>query len=99
MFSKVSIKSFVYDLIDVFMFPTEETKKNLQWIQMRKGFAYQNLTDRDSTSIFFAFICNFLCSVNEKNSRKIIFKVLIWSKILQHLDIFDDFQKTLWRSR
>ena len=27
MFSKVSIKSFVYDLIDVFMFPNEEIKK------------------------------------------------------------------------
>ena len=26
-FSKVSIKSFVYDLIDVFMFPTDEIKK------------------------------------------------------------------------
>ena len=27
MFSKVSIKSFVYDIIDVFMFPNEEIKK------------------------------------------------------------------------
>ena len=27
MFSKVSIKSFIYDLIDVFMFPNEEIKK------------------------------------------------------------------------
>ena len=27
MFSKVSIKSFVYDIIDVFMFPNEVIKK------------------------------------------------------------------------
>ena len=27
MLSKVSIKSFVYDIIDVFMFPNEEIKK------------------------------------------------------------------------
>ena len=77
MFSKVSIKSFAYDLIDVFMFPTEETKKIYNEYKMRKGFAYQNLTETDNTSIFFVFICNFLCSVNEKNSRKIIFKVFI----------------------
>ena len=29
-FSKVSIKSFVYDLIDIFMFPTDEIKKVYQ---------------------------------------------------------------------
>ena len=33
MFSEVSIKSFVYDMIDVFMFPNEEIKKNLPTIQ------------------------------------------------------------------
>ena len=27
MFSKISVKSFVYDLIDVFMFPNYETQK------------------------------------------------------------------------
>ena len=48
MFSKVSIKSFVYDLIDVFMFPNE--------------YINQNLTDTDSTSTFFVFICDLKCS-------------------------------------
>ena len=48
MFSKVSIKSFVYDLIDVFMFPNEDIN--------------QNLTDTDSTSTFFVFICDLKCS-------------------------------------
>ena len=27
MFSKVSVKSFIYDLIDVFMFPNDEIKR------------------------------------------------------------------------
>ena len=48
MFSKVSIKSFVYDLIDVFMFPNEDIN--------------QNLTNTDSTSTFFVFICDLKCS-------------------------------------
>ena len=32
MFSKLSIKSFVYDIIDVFMFPNETIKKNISKI-------------------------------------------------------------------
>ena len=32
-FSKVSVKSFAYDLIDVFMFPNDEIKKNLPKLQ------------------------------------------------------------------
>ena len=52
MFSKVSIKSFVYDLIDVFMFPTDEIKKNYQKYKVNQCYLDQNLTDTDSTSIF-----------------------------------------------
>ena len=80
-------------------FLLKKQKKTYNEYKMQKGFAYQNLTDADSTSIFFVFICNLLCSVNEKNSRKIFPKVLIWSKILQRLDVSDDFRKTIWRSR
>ena len=32
-FSKVLVKSFAYDLIDVFMFPNDEIKKNLPKLQ------------------------------------------------------------------
>ena len=41
MFSKVSIKSFVYDLIDVFMFPNKETNKIYNEYKIQKCFAYQ----------------------------------------------------------
>ena len=47
MFSKTSIQSFVYDLIDIFMFPTDDVK------EIQKCFLYQNLTDTNSTSLFF----------------------------------------------
>ena len=36
MFSKVSIKSFVYDLIDVFMFPNQETQQIYQKYEVEK---------------------------------------------------------------
>ena len=56
MFSKLSIKSFVYDIIDVFMFPNETIKKIYQKYNIEKCIVAQNLTDTDSTSIFFIFI-------------------------------------------
>ena len=55
MFSKVSIKSFVYDLIDIFMFPNQETKEVYKKCQVEKCYVYHNLTDTDSTSVFFCF--------------------------------------------
>ena len=53
MFSKVSIKSFLYDLIDVFMSPNQEIREIYQKYQVEKCYLYQNLTDTDSTSVFF----------------------------------------------
>ena len=52
---------------------------------------YQNLTDTDSTSLFFVFICSLDCTVSEKDCRKILFEVMIASKIFQRLDLSDDF--------
>ena len=73
MFSKVSIKSFVYDIIDVFMFPNKEIKKIYQKYKINKCLVEQNLTDTDSTSIFFVFICDLVCDVREDEARDIIF--------------------------
>ena len=91
MFAKVSIKSFVYDIIDVFMFPNEKTKNIYEKYNIEKRFVYQCLTDTDSTSINFIFICNLNCDVTEENARKIIFEVMISNKILERLDLSDDF--------
>ena len=52
MLCKVSIKSLVYNLIDIFMFPNQEIQKIYQKYQVEKCYLYQNLTDTDSTSVF-----------------------------------------------
>ena len=91
MFSKVSIKSFVYDLIDVFMFPDQEIREIYQKYQVDKCYLYQNLTDADSTLIFFVFICNLNCSVSENKARKIIFEVMLKSKVFHRLDLSAEF--------
>ena len=59
--------------------------------KVEKCFLYRNLTDTDSTSIFFVFICDLGCTVDEAKSRKIIFEVMIESKIFNRLDLSDSF--------
>ena len=91
MFSKTSIQSFVSDLIDVFMFPDDVVKEIYEKYEIQKCFLFQNLTDTDSNSLFFIFICKLSCSVNEKTARNIIFKLLTKSKVLNRLELSDDF--------
>ena len=91
MFSKVSFKSFVYDLVDVFMFPDQESREIYQKYQVDKCYLYQNLTDTDRTSIFFVFICNLNCSVSEDKVRKIISEVMLKSKVFHQLDLWAEF--------
>ena len=94
MFAKLSIKSFVYDVIDVFCFPNETIKEIYHKYQIQKCFLYQNLTDTDSTSLFFVFICDIECSLPESEARKVIFECMIKSEIFERLDISHDFWKT-----
>ena len=91
MFSKVSIKSFVYNLIDVFMFPTDEIKKIYQKYKVNQCYLDQNLTDTDSTSIFFVFICDLSCNVREDEARNIIFEVMLQSKVFDRLDLLAEY--------
>ena len=54
MFSKVSVKSFVYDLIDIFMFPNAETQKIYNKYRINQCYLDQNLTDTDyCTCVWF----------------------------------------------
>ena len=69
MFSKSSLYSFVYNIIDIFCFPQEdETIKNDEKYRIQKCFVYQNLTDTDSTSLLFIFVCSLNSQLNEEGS-------------------------------
>ena len=67
MFAKLSLKSFVYDMIDVFCYPNEDTKEIYRKYNIEKCYMYQNLTDTDSTS-FFLFICGIEMSRDNKSA-------------------------------
>ena len=85
------IKCFVYDLIDVFIFPDQETQEIYQKYQIEKCYVYQKLTDTDSTSMFFVFICNLNCSVSEQKARNIIFEVMLKSEVFDRFDLLTEF--------
>ena len=73
------------------MFPDDVVKEIHEKYEIQKCFLFQNLTDTDSNSLFFIFICKLSCSVNEKTTRNIIFKLLTKSKVLKRLDLSDNF--------
>ena len=61
MFAKTSLQGFVYDVIDVFMYPDEVVQTVYTDYQIKKCKSYQNLTDTDSTSPTLIFICDHDC--------------------------------------
>ena len=56
MFAKLSLKSFVYDMIDVFCYPNEDTKEIYRKYNIEKCYMYQNLTDTLTAHLFFFFL-------------------------------------------
>ena len=90
-FAKMSLKSFVYNIIDVFCFPDDKVKGIFDKNDIEKCFLYLNLTDTDSCSMFFIFICKLECCIPESVFRNVLFEIFQHSKIGPRLDIFDDF--------
>ena len=92
-FAKVSWKSFVYDKTDVFSFPDEEIRAVYAQYGIEKCFLYLKLTDTDTCSMFFSFICCLGCDVKDSEFGKIMFEILKISKISKRLDRSDNFWK------
>ena len=61
MFAQMSLKSFVYNIIDVFCFPDDKVKDIFYKNDIEKCFLYLDLTDTDSCSMFVVFICKLEC--------------------------------------
>ena len=91
MFAKVSLKSFVYDIIDVFRFPNGEVRAVYDQYDIENCFLYLNLTDTDSCFMFFVFICSLDCNVKEREFRKILFKIWKKSEIAKRLAVSDEY--------
>ena len=84
MLAKMSLKSFVYDIIDVFCFPDKKVKGIFDKHDMEKCFLYLNLTNTDSCSMFFIFICKLECCIPENVFLQMCYLTFLniqnWSK-------------------
>ena len=93
MFSKVSLKNYVYDIIDVFCFRNEEVKEIYAQNYIIECFVYLILTDTDSCSIKFLFVSDIKSNVTESETRKLLFRIIMQSKIGPRIETSDGFFK------
>ena len=90
MFSKISLKALVYDLIDTFCFQSEEVQEIYVRNDIIKCFLYLIFTDTDSCAIKFLFINHLQSKITEDQVRKLIFEIILL-KIRHRIDTRDDF--------
>ena len=59
--------------------------------KLQFGYLDQNLTDTDSTSMFFVVVCDLQSNIREDKARNVIFEVMLKSKIFDRLDLSTDY--------
>ena len=90
MFSKISLRAFVYDIIDIFSFPDKETEEKFAQKEIIKCYIYLILTDTDSCSIQFLFLNKLNSNMTEDEARNFVFDILLL-KLGQRLDTSHEF--------
>ena len=65
MFANLSLRSFIYDMIDDFCSPNETVKEIYAQYNIKKCYLYLNLTYTDNGSLLFIFICEKKCNVGQ----------------------------------
>ena len=73
------------------MFSNESSKSNLPTQENNKLFHLSNLTDTDSCSLQFFSVCNSRFIISEKESRNLLFKMLLHSELHKRLAASDKF--------
>ena len=86
MFAKLSLMSFIYDMLETFCFPDEEVQKILQKYMIKKVDIYHVLTDMDSTGLKFLFVSKPDSAICENKYRDVIFEVIITSEVYNRFD-------------
>ena len=92
MFAKLSLKSFIYQLAELFMFPDEIIQAIYNKYQIERVYVYHVLTDTDSTAIQFVVISSVESTFTEPQVRN-IFEIFSQTSIVDRFDKSDDFWK------
>ena len=86
LFAKLLLKSFIYDLLETFVFPNEITKKIYEKYDIDFVYLYHILTDTDSTAVQFLFICKENSKQKDIVYRDVIFEVIKANDIVNRFD-------------
>ena len=86
MFAKLSLKSFIYSLAEIFCFPPAEVKEIYKKYQIESIQMYHTLTDTDTTSLQFIIVSDPNSSVPEPKIRDVIFEIIIATPIYKRFD-------------
>ena len=86
MFAKLSLKSFLYDIVETFCFPAEAVAEIYKKYLIEKVYVYHILTDTDSTALQFTFISDPNSNLPEEKYGDVIFEVIITTKIYRRFD-------------
>ena len=95
MFAKLSLKSFIYSLVELLAFPEENPivqqiydKYNIEWI-----YCYHVLADTDSTSLQFIIVSDPNSTFPECDVRDILFDIFSRTEIRNRFDKSEEFWK------
>ena len=86
MFAKLSLKSFIYSMVEILSFPNEIVQKIYQKYQREKIICYYTLTKTNSTSLQFVIISDPSNSYPECDVRDILFEIFVKVEIYKRLD-------------
>ena len=95
MFAKLSLKSFIYSLVELLSFPEENlvVSKIYEKYEIEKILCYHVLTNTDSTSIQFVIVSDPSSTYPECDVRDILFEIFFSTEIRERFDKSDEF----WR--
>ena len=91
MLAKLFLKSFIYDISEVFCFPDKTVAEIYKKYLIEKVLVYHVMTDTEITELQFTFISKPKRDLPEYKFRDIIFEVIIATTIYKRFDISHKF--------
>ena len=91
MLAKLYLKSFIYDLVETFYFPSRLVLDIYKKYKMEKIEINHILKDTDSTALQFIIISNPNSDTPEPKFRDIIFEVIVATETYKRFDSSHEF--------
>ena len=91
MFTKLSLKSFIYSLVETFYFPSQLALDIYKKYKTERVEINHVLTDTDSTALQFIIISDPNSDLPEPKFRDIIFEIVVATKIHKRFDSSHEF--------